>query len=254
MEDRFYAPLFASIYDEHFPFAGGLAEPVAALHESVAGPGRRMTVLDVGCGTGTLAIALLAKGYDVVGVDSSPSMLDVAREKAAAAGGGERLRFVEGDFRTFSLGERFGIATCTFDALNHLPTADDLEATFRRVHEHLLPGAPFVFDLHTDLGLREHNFVSVNDYDDVFLLRRTVYNDAAHQATARVTGFVNKGDAWHRVVQEAVVTAWPCDEVSARLRASGFSRSWTARLDSLTEPLADPEAQRRVFVVAVRDG
>ena len=73
-------------------------------------PGDQM--LDVGCGTGTLAIKASQKGAQVIGIDQSPAMLKLAREKAQASG-------VEGDFRlaqaqSLDLDEKFDVVTATF--------------------------------------------------------------------------------------------------------------------------------------------
>lgn len=73
--------------------AGGIGEVHQRIAERVAAPGRR--VLDVGCGTGGVALACAARGAEVVGVDPNAGMLEVARRKAARNPGGERVRWLE---------------------------------------------------------------------------------------------------------------------------------------------------------------
>ncbi len=103
------------------------------------GPGERL--LDIGCGTGSLAVAAARSGVEVVAVDRSASMLAVARDKAAAAG--VSVDFREGDAAFPPLGtERFDVATATF-VLGEL--SRDLAAlAVRRMAEALRPGGRVV--------------------------------------------------------------------------------------------------------------
>lgn len=109
--------------------------------------GRR--VLDLGCGTGNSSAPFLARGYEVIGLDASAEMLQVAREKLPP------VTFIQADFTTFALGERFDLAVSVFDALNNLLEPTAFLAAARRVHAHLRPGGRFMFDVNTTVGLRD---------------------------------------------------------------------------------------------------
>lgn len=100
-------------------------------------------VLDLGSGTGEHARFLASKGFRVVGVDSSPAMLEKSRE----AGGG--VTFVEGDLRALPdvVRERFGAALCVGNVLPHLSGADDLRSLAEGLRRVLLPGAPFLLQM-----------------------------------------------------------------------------------------------------------
>jgi SAM-dependent methyltransferase len=109
-------------------------------------------VVELAVGTGRVAIPV-AEGTrkPVLGIDSSPAMLSVARERAATAGVELELR--EGDMRDFELGTPAALVYCPFRSLLHLPTWADRRRLFERVAENLVPGGrfawnAFVFDHH----------------------------------------------------------------------------------------------------------
>ncbi|HYM62778.1 MAG TPA: class I SAM-dependent methyltransferase [Thermoanaerobaculia bacterium] len=102
------------------------------------------SVLDLGSGTGEHARLLAAHGFEVLGIDSSPSMI----EKAAASAG-DGARFVLGDMRDLGsvTRERFGAAICLGNALPHLRGEDDLRRFASGLREVLLAGAPVVIQI-----------------------------------------------------------------------------------------------------------
>jgi SAM-dependent methyltransferase len=109
------------------------------------GDGRVHTLLDLGCGTGSHALAFARRGYAVTGADRSAAMLDIAREKAAAAA--VAPEFVEGDIRTLRLGRTFDAAAMLFAVLGYQTSDDDVAAALHTVAAHLRPGGVFVCDL-----------------------------------------------------------------------------------------------------------
>ncbi len=103
--------------------------------------GRRL--LDVGCGTGSSALPMLARGYEVVGVDVSPGMLSLAHEKL---GPGVRLELA--DMRRLPVLGAFDLVWSVADGVNYL-RADELEAAFAGFRRNLSPGGVVVFDVNT---------------------------------------------------------------------------------------------------------
>jgi SAM-dependent methyltransferase len=115
-------------------------------------PGRRM--LDLACGTGTLALLMAEAGWSVMGIDRSAAMLDEARRKQQTAG--VAIDFREGDMRDFVVSEPVDLITCCYDSLNYLLEFDELIACFRTMAAALAPGGLLCFDLATDHFLREY--------------------------------------------------------------------------------------------------
>jgi SAM-dependent methyltransferase len=101
-------------------------------------------VLELGCGTGRVAIRLARDGVEVVGLDLSGAMLAVAREKSAGIGS---LGWIEGDMRAFELGETFHLAIIPGHGFQNLLTAEDQRACLESARRHLAPGGLLVVHL-----------------------------------------------------------------------------------------------------------
>lgn len=107
------------------------------------GPSKR--ILDLGCGSGEHARFLVSKGFQVVGVDDSESMIEAALEEPLPAG----LDFVLGDMRELDriTEGSFGGAICLGNALPHLRTDRDLAELARALRQRLAPSAPLVLQV-----------------------------------------------------------------------------------------------------------
>ncbi len=108
-------------------------------------------VLDVACGTGSLAWALAGLGYEVIGVDCSPDMLALAQGKAAA----EPPTiipplFLCQDMCELDLYGTVDVAVCTLDSLNHLENYESLRKALARTALFMEPGGLFIFDVNTE--------------------------------------------------------------------------------------------------------
>jgi SAM-dependent methyltransferase len=102
-------------------------------------------LVELAIGNGRVAIPVAqASGQSVIGIDSSPAMLEQARVRAAEAGVELDLR--EGDIRDLALDEEAGLIYCPFRALLHLPTWADRRRTFERVAASLRPGGRFAWN------------------------------------------------------------------------------------------------------------
>jgi SAM-dependent methyltransferase len=100
------------------------------------------SLLELGCGTGSILARITSVPF-LTGLDISPEMLSVAREKVPDA------QLVQGDMKAFSLAETFDVVICVFDSLNHLLSFDAWQSTFDVVHQHLVEGGLFIFDVNT---------------------------------------------------------------------------------------------------------
>ena len=105
------------------------------------------TILDLGCGTGTLTELLARKGYDMIGLDNAQEMLQIAREKRDASG--LDILYLLQDMREFELYGTVGAVVSVCDSINYLLEEGDILRTFRLVHNYLYPGGVFLFDFNT---------------------------------------------------------------------------------------------------------
>ncbi|HKP24667.1 MAG TPA: class I SAM-dependent methyltransferase [Dongiaceae bacterium] len=104
-------------------------------------------VLELGVGTARVAIALAEAGYKVTGLDLSPAMLDLARQKVAGLAIAQRLAFVQGDMSAFDLGRTFSLILVPFRAFQHLLEPDAQRRALDCMRRHLAPGGHLVIDL-----------------------------------------------------------------------------------------------------------
>jgi SAM-dependent methyltransferase len=135
-DEEFGHPRLAAIYDALDPDRSDLETYLGVARELGA---RR--VLDVGCGTGTLALELAERGCDVVAVDPAAASLAVARAKPGA----QRVRWVEGDATTLSLADR-DLATMTGNTAQAIDDPQQWTATLTNIHASLRPGGHLVFE------------------------------------------------------------------------------------------------------------
>ena len=110
---------------------------------------RPARILELGAGTGRVAIDLAERGHTVVGLDISATMLAQAEAKRALLGPdvAQRLRFVRGDMAALALGETFDVVVATYYALAHLPAGSAWRNTFKGVADHLSPGGMAAFHM-----------------------------------------------------------------------------------------------------------
>jgi SAM-dependent methyltransferase len=131
---------FAPIYDA---WSAHMTDDVAfyvELARETPGP-----LVELAVGNGRVAIPVAREtGRKVLGIDSSPAMLEQARKRAEAAGVELELRL--GDMRELELDEPAGLIYCPFRSLGHLPTWADRRRVFERVHASLQPGGRFAWN------------------------------------------------------------------------------------------------------------
>jgi SAM-dependent methyltransferase len=101
-------------------------------------------ILDLGCGTGGHSLVLAKRGYEVVGVDISNEMLNIARSKAKAAK--LSVKFIQGDITKLNLKEKFDAVISMFAVIGYQTTEKNILKSFGAAKKHLLPGGLFLFD------------------------------------------------------------------------------------------------------------
>jgi SAM-dependent methyltransferase len=142
MPDESLYDSIAGIYDA---WSQSVTEDVQFYVEQALASGG--PVVELGVGTGRIAIPVAKAGVAVIGVDSSAGMLAVCAEAAAAAGVAERIDLRLGDLRHPPVPELVPLVTCPFRAYLHLDTEADRLQALRAAYDLLLPGGLLVFDV-----------------------------------------------------------------------------------------------------------
>jgi ubiquinone/menaquinone biosynthesis C-methylase UbiE len=122
---------------------GADTEAKNALIERLLKEQRVNTVLDMTCGTGSQVFYLAERGYEVIGSDFSPALIEIARAKATKLG--KNIAFINGDVRELHVG-KFDAVITIFNAIGHLTKAD-FEKALQNIHANLKDGGVYVFDI-----------------------------------------------------------------------------------------------------------
>lgn len=110
-------------------------------------------VLDLGCGTGSITERLAEKGYDMIGVDYSEDMLEIAMEKREE--NGHDILYLLQDMREFELYGTVRAIISACDSVNYITEEEELEEVFRLVNNYLDPDGIFMFDFNTEYKYKE---------------------------------------------------------------------------------------------------
>ena len=157
------------------------------------------SVLELGCGTGSMTLELARRGYDMTALDISEEMLSVAENRVREAGLKDVL-FVESDMCGFELYGTVDAVICCLDGINHLLSREELLECFALVNNYLEDGGVFVFDVNTphkfktDYADRDY----VLEDDGVMCCWRNRLNKKQDKVDFCLTVFREKNGVWHR--------------------------------------------------------
>lgn len=210
------------------------------------------SVLDLACGTGTIACLLAERGYEVVATDASEEMLTEAAQKAAGLDLERPPFFLHQTMPRLRLAEPVDAAVSTLDSLNYLTRAADVQETFRRVAKYLKPGGLFIFDINSPYKLRRMDGqMYMDETEDSFCVWRTTFSEKTKICTYWVDIFNrDRNDTWERGWEEHRERAWEPEDLRAWLAEAGFSRVKITGDLKMTPPKPDED---RLIFHCVRD-
>lgn len=182
------------------------------------------SVLDLACGTGSMTLQLAKRGYDLTGIDLSPEMLSVARQRAADEGIDDILWLMQ-DMRSFELYGTVDAVVCALDSLNYLRNTKELSCVFSLVHNYLDAGGVFVFDLNTPYKFE--NVFSDNVYvledEGVYCGWQNFYNPKTKRCDFYLTVFEEQEDgSYLRYDEEQTERSFSMRSVKKALEENGF--------------------------------
>ncbi|MGM9970335.1 MAG: class I SAM-dependent DNA methyltransferase [Anaeroplasma sp.] len=141
------------------------------------------SVLDLACGTGTLATMLTLSGYRASGLDLSESIIEIANEKKKI--NHLDIPFYVADMTNFKLNDKFNMITCFFDSVNFLKTEKEIQALFNCASMHLKDNGYFIIDVFSKDFFNEYANNEINkDYETFYLnwtTKKVSSNSLRHQ-------------------------------------------------------------------------
>lgn len=237
--------MFARYYDglmRDVPYAKRADYLCRALKHCRHEPG---VCLDLACGTGSLTLELADRGLDIFGLDLSPEMLSVARQKAESIG--RDLLLVCQDMRRLNLYAPVDTVFCTMDGINHLPGESAVRQTFRSVASFLNPGGLFLFDANT---VYKHRYVLAghtfaDETGEVFCVWQNAYREAGHRIAVTLDFFEKNGEAYRRSTEQFFEFAYETEAMQEMLSEAGLQTVGIWKDMSFQKP--DAEAERVLF-------
>ena len=214
---------FAYIYDQLMKDAP-YDQWVSFIQQSIAkySPGAK-TILDVGCGTGEIAVRLANQQFDVTGVDLSEDMLAVAQSKLEE--NKVQVLFLKQDMRDLAgFSEPFDVITICCDSLNYLENKEDIITTFRAVHHQLKSQGLFIFDVHS-LYKIHHIFAGATfaeQDEDVSFIWNSFLADESNSIEHDMSFFVKQNELYKRYDELHYQRTFPIDEYKTWLEEASF--------------------------------
>lgn len=212
-------------------------------------------VLELGCGTGNMTRLLADKGYDMIGVDNAPDMLEIAMEKKEAEG--QEILYLLQDMREFELYGTVKAVVSLCDSMNYILEEEELLQVFRLVNNYLDPGGMFIFDLNTEYKYREilgEQTIAENREDASFIWDN--YYDQEEQINEYdLALFIPEkiqGETLYRKYEEIhYQRAYEIETVKELLEQAGME--FVAVYDAFTHNTPNPYSER-VYVIAREKG
>lgn len=207
-------------------------------------------LLDLACGTGNLTLEFARRGYDMIGIDMSPDMLNCALEKSFELQ--VSPLWVCQDMRCFELYGTVDAILCTMDSLNYITDFGDLKSIFRLVKNYLNPGGVFIFDMNTPYKFKNvlSNNLFYEIYDDITYLWQNSYDADTRICTFDLTFFVKEsGNLYKRLEEGQQQKAWDLCEIEAALDESGLTA--IKILEAYTQNAPSEKTERCFFIAGL---
>ena len=208
-------------------------------------------VLELGCGTGVLTRKLAAKGYDMIGVDYSEDMLEIAMDHRQE---GEDILYLLQDMREFELYGTVRAAVSICDSMNYIVEYQDLVQVMKLVNNYLDPGGIFIFDLNTPYKYEEilgENTFAENRPEGSFIWEN-YYDGETGINEYDLTLFVREKEGLYRKFEEThYQRAYELEQVRRAVKEAGIE--FVAAYDAGTHKPVRQDSQR-IYVIAREKG
>ena len=241
---------FASVYDlfmDNIPYKDWCAYVTGLLKEHGISDG---LLLDLGCGTGKLTRLLAAEGYDMIGVDLSEEMLEIALEHEMEDP--KQILYLQQDMREFELYGTVRAIVSICDSMNYLEDYEDLVQVLRLANNYLDPKGIFIFDMNTVYKYREQlgeQTIAENREESSFIWENYFDEESSINEYALTLFVKQENGLFARFEEFHYQRAYELQRVAVLLEQAGLTLKAVCA-ERTTDP-ADENCERAYFV-AVR--
>ncbi|MGF0017720.1 class I SAM-dependent DNA methyltransferase [Sporofaciens sp. SGI.106] len=209
-------------------------------------------VLDLGCGTGSMTQELAGRGYDMIGVDYSGEMLEIAMDKREKSGAD--ILYLLQDMREFELYGTVRAVVSACDSVNYITEEEELVQVFRLVNNYLDPKGIFLFDFNTEYKYREvlGESTIAEDREECSFIWDNYYDEEDQINEYELTLFIREKEGLYRKYQEQhFQKAYTLDTMKRLIEESGLV--FETAYDAYTRN-APGEDSERICVIAREHG
>lgn len=241
---------FAAVYDQlmdNIPYEEWFTYLHTLLQEYHINTG---IIAELGCGTGTITEMLSAAGYDMIGIDNAPAMLDIAREKKEANNSG--TLYLCQDMREFELFGTVAAVVSLCDSINYILDKAELLKVFRLVNNYLDTNGIFIFDFHPRYYYEAivADSTIAEDRDEISFIWDNYYDEETNINELALSLFVQdrEDSSIYRKYEELHEQyGYTLEEITSLIRQSGLFP--VAAYDAFTHEPATEQSER-IYIIA----
>lgn len=243
---------FARVYDtfmDNIPYEEWCEYLTGLLREYNVDEG---LILDLGCGTGSVTELLAERGYDMIGVDNSEEMLEVAMEKRVESG--YDILYLLQDMREFELYGTVRAVVSICDSINYITDPEELLDVFRLVNNYLDPGGVFVFDFNTLYKYQEvlgDRTIAENREECSFIWDNYYYEDERINEYELSLFIREENDLYRKYEETHYQRAYTLEEMVNLVKRSGLE--FVAAYDAFTREVPSEQSER-IYIIARENG
>lgn len=243
---------FAEVYDrfmDNIPYKDWCEYVTGLLNEYGIRDG---LILDLGCGTGSLTELLAERGYDMIGVDNSEDMLQIAMDKREKSG--KDILYLMQDMREFELYGTVRAVLSICDCMNYILEYEDMVKVFRLVNNYLDPGGIFIFDLNTiykyETLMGESTIAE--DREECSFIWDNYYDKESKINEYDLSLFIRQEeDLYRKYTENHYQRAYSLEEVKLAINEAGMD--FVSAYDAFTQnPVKD--TSERIYIIARESG
>lgn len=206
-------------------------------------------VLDLGCGTGSITEQMAAFGYDMIGVDASADMLEIAQNKKCESD--YDILYLQQDMREFELYGTVRAVISACDCVNYITCEDELVTVFGLVNNYLDPKGIFVFDFNTEYKYRDllGDQTIAENREDASFIWDNYYYDEEKINEYEITLFIreSEGGLFRKYQETHLQKAYTLEKMKELIERSGLE--FVTAYDAYTKEMPAEESER-ISVIA----